>query len=179
LDDEVLIHLHCYNSEGAAVWRERRRTEDPAYDRYWRLMTVRATVHCPNCSATLDMSPKAVGMGAGSWPVNCTACHRTSAKCFSGYGVGADGYSKLESIRGDFVRSRHLDHINQRVREVARDFDSLLDAAPCACGARFSLAAKPRCPRCEQVVFDTYFHAVDEPLSEERRKRLESLFRNG
>src|SRR5687767_11161377 len=75
--DEVLIHLHCYNSKGAALWRERRRAEDPAYDRYWRLMTVRAPIHCPNCSATLDMSPKGAEMGGGSWVVNCTACHRT------------------------------------------------------------------------------------------------------
>ena len=177
-DDEELIHLRCYDSEGAAAWRERRYAKDPAYDRYCRLMAVRVPVHCPHCSASLDMSPKAVGMGAGSWPVNCTACHRTSPRNFSGYGAGEDGYLRLESIRGDFVRSRDLEHIDQRVRKVARDFDRLIEYGRCTCGAPFSLAAKPRCPHCDHVVFDTYFHVIDEPLSEEQRKRLDALFRN-
>jgi hypothetical protein len=178
-DDDELIHLRCYNSPGARAWREQRRAAEPAYDRYWRLMTVREPVRCPACDAALDLSPKAVGMAAGCWSVHCTTCHRTSVERFSGYGPGKEGWVKIEMIRADFVRSRHLDRLDERVRQVARDYDRFVDPFSCKCGGRFSLAAKPRCPHCERVVVDTYFHVVDEPLTEEQRKRLETLFGGG
>jgi hypothetical protein len=123
------------------------------------------------------MSPKAVGIGAGSWDVHCGACHRTGSDSFSGYGQSRVGYGMIVSIRGDFVRSRRLGTVEARVVELARTFDHFINKAPCECGGRFSLAAKPRCLRCDGVAVDSWFHVLDEPLSEGQRKRLEALMR--
>jgi hypothetical protein len=65
LDDDVAIHIKCWGSEDANAWREQLRATDPAYDRSLRLMTLREPVTCPHCRVSLEMSPKAVGMGAG------------------------------------------------------------------------------------------------------------------
>jgi hypothetical protein len=175
-DDEELIHFRCYNSAAAVAWREQRRAEEPAYDRYLWLKTHRQPVRCPHCSAMLDMSPRVTGMMGSMLPVNCTRCHRATTSRFSFDRPGEAIWRRIEVIRGDFVRSRHLDRIEECLRQVAREYDRFVDPFPCKCGGRFSLAAKPRCPRCEHVVFDSYFHVVDEPLSEDERKQLGFLF---
>jgi hypothetical protein len=176
LNDDAFIHLRCYNSIGAKTWRAARRAADPAYDRYWKLMTIREPIACPHCKAALEISPKAVGMGAGSWSVHCTTCHRSSPKSFLGYGETSDAYSNLERIRGDFVSSRNLEQIDARMNDLASANDHYVNQQPCQCGARFSLAAKARCLCCDRVVIDSYFHVVDEPLSKERIEQLEALF---
>jgi hypothetical protein len=178
-DDEELIHFRCYNSARAVAWREERRAEDPTYDRYLRLTTPREPVHCPHCSAMLEMSSRVVGMMGSMLPVNCTKCHRATTRAFSFGEPGEAIWAWIDAIRADFVRARHLDSIDERLREVAREYNRFVDPFPCKCGGQFSLAAKPRCPRCEHVAFDTYFHVIDDPLSEEQRKRPESLFGGG
>ena len=65
-------------------------------------------------------------------------------------------------VEQDFIRGRGLDDIDRRVAGIAQAYDHLINAQQCSCGGRFSLSAKPRCPRCDAVAFDSYFHDVDE-----------------
>src|SRR5687768_3317892 len=109
MDDEVLMHLSCYNSPGAQAWRAQMQSADPAFDRWSNLMTVGVDFNCPACSAALRRGPKAVGMCAGSWTVHCTRCHRQTM--LSEYGGSSQACDMMEQLRADFVRSRRLEEI--------------------------------------------------------------------
>ena len=160
LDDEVAMCLRCLNSPSGKAWREAKRAADPLYDRYHTLITVSLPAECPQCGLPLYVSAKARGMASACWDVPCLNCHRWRPKPMYGFGDTEAAFNALQSIEHDFVRSRGLDQIEHRVAEVARAYDHLINAEPCPCGGRFSLAAKPRCPRCNTVAFDSFFHDV-------------------
>lgn len=174
--EDTFWHHGCNNSPAGRAWQEQRCAADPTYQRYLDLITQRLPVTCPHCGAAMELWPKGRGMGGDAWDVNCTACHRTGRKSLSAYGSSSDGYKAITTVGEDFVHSRHLDQTDNRVREIALAYDHYVDAEPCPCGGRFSLAAKVRCLRCDQVLIDSYFHWAVEPLTEQRRKRLTELF---
>jgi hypothetical protein len=179
-DERLALHVYCYGTQAAREWWARRRAEDARYARYCRLMARWEEVTCPRCGTTFNMEPKAVGMCAGSWPLNCTECRRIGPKRLSGYRKPmSSGYDRIEVIRHDFVCSRRLDEIDALMRELAAEFDDIIDPDPCGCGGRFSLAARPRCLRCDHVVYETCFNTVHELLTEEQIRRLNAKFGPG
>lgn len=173
---EFYIHAKCYNSDAAKRWGESHRLEDPAYDSYLRWMVHREPITCLSCGELLDLSAKAIGMGAGAWPVSCLACHRSCPRGLSGYGESEKIYTAVEAVRYDFVRSLKLKSIPQRMEQIARKYDYLFVDQRCKCGGSFSLAAKCRCPYCDDIAEETCFHVVDVPLTEEQKQRLRQLF---
>ena len=173
---EFYIHAKCYNSDAAERWRESHRLEDPAYDSYLRWMVDRKPITCLSCGAPLDLSAKAIGMGADTWSVNCLACHRTSPRGLSAYGKSKKIYMAVAAVRDDFVRSLKLKSIPKQMQQIARKYDYLFVDQRCKCGGSFSLAAKCRCPYCDDIAEETYFHVVDVPLTEEQLLRLRQLF---
>ena len=125
------------------------------------LMTLAYPLVCPACGTQLAMNPKAIGMGAGSWEVQCTACSRILSGGISGYNQQtALAYNQLTTLRRRFVESGNLGLVEEEVIAVAREYDPSLKRPLCDCGASFSIAAKPRCPACGAVAFDSYFHYV-------------------
>ncbi len=80
---DVVFHLSCFNSPAAQAWRARAMAADPAYRRFTELTTEELPVTCPGCGEVHAVSPKAVGMAAGSWNPNCTRCHRQSPEALS------------------------------------------------------------------------------------------------
>jgi hypothetical protein len=179
VDGDALIHLHCYNSPAAREWRAQRCRVDPMYARSMRLMTLREPVACEHCGVALNLLPKAIGMGAGSWEVTCIQCPRPGPASLSAYGEAREYFAQLANVRHDFILGRNLDDVDRRVAELAMKADHLVNGlvcgSRCPCGGQFSIAAKPRCPHCGEVAFDSYFHLVDNPQSEERRARLRAL----
>jgi ribosomal protein L37AE/L43A len=160
LDDDVWMCLTCLNSPEGSAWRQARRAADPAYDRFWLLSTVSLHAECPECRQPLYVSAKARGMASAVWDVPCTHCHRRRPQPMYAFGPTEPAFDALQRVEYDFIRSRRLDETEQRVREIAQAYDPLLNAHPCTCGGRFSLAAKPRCPRCNAVAFDSFFHDI-------------------
>jgi hypothetical protein len=166
--DVELVHQSCLISPALQAWEEARRAADPAYDRWCVLMrTLGHRFACPHCGASLALWPKAGGnMGTPYWAMGCLNCHRTGPGALSAF----DGTAETQAVFGpmldlkrDFALSRDLDRIARRVAELARQYDHRINPEPCACGGRFSLSAKPRCPRCDVIAFDSYFHEVYEP----------------
>jgi hypothetical protein len=173
--DGTFQHLRCLNSPAGRAWHLERRAIDATFDRYCRLLTIREPIVCSDCGTAMEMTPKGVGMGASAWVAACCACHRTGAATISPYDEG-DVWRLLNGIMRDFTRARRLKEIKGRVLKAARLYDSLVNRKACDCGGRFSVAAKPRCLGCDGIVIDTWFHVFEEPLSEERRRRVEEFW---
>ena len=74
------------------------------------------------------------------------------------------------------VLSRNLETIDARMQRFASEFDHFVNQSPCVCGSRFSLAAKPRCLRCDKVVHDSYFNTVHERLTKGQELRMVERF---
>ena len=130
------------------------------------LMTLAHPITCPQCSAQLAMNPKAIGMGAGSWEVQCAACSRFLCGGVSGYDTRtAPAYRRLSELRRQFVDTGDLASVADEILTLARDCDATFSDRRCECGAQFSIAAKPRCPACSAVAFDSYFHYVFTPAT--------------
>ncbi len=130
------------------------------------LMTLAQPVACPQCHAQLAINPKAIGMGAGSWEVQCAACFRILYGGVSRYDVRtAPAYQRLAEHRRQFVDSGDLASVEAEVIALARDHDASIKQRRCECGSQFSIAAKPRCPVCSAVVFESYFHYVFTPAT--------------
>ena len=128
------------------------------------LMTFAHPITCPECGAHLAMNPKAVGMGAGSWEIQCVACSRILFGGVSHYNKRTTlAYAQLETLRRQFVDSGDLSLVDAEVIALARDYDTYIKQPRCQCGSPFSIAAKPRCPVCNAVAFETYFHYVFKP----------------
>src|SRR5690242_19677017 len=71
LHPELSVHFNCFISEDFRVWCAGQKRTDPAFARYWELMTAAIPISCPTSDLSLRRSPKAVGMGAGSWEASC------------------------------------------------------------------------------------------------------------
>lgn len=112
------------------------------------------------------MNPKAIGMGAGSWEIQCTTCSRILFGGLSGYDKRtASAYDRLTALRRKFVDSGDFGTVEAEVVALARDYDTYIKQPRCECGSPFSIAAKPRCPICSAVAFESYFHYVFRPDS--------------
>ena len=158
--DGVRYHVGCINSDAGREWVEQRRRQDPGYRRYLDLMTVGLAHRCPSCGHEHLMSPKATGMGAGSWEVSCTVCHRHRRGLLAYIPEQSPAYQRLEQIRGDFVRGRDLEKVDRELAELAHAVDHMLP--PCDCGGATSVAARPLCPSCHAIVSDSAFNIVYE-----------------
>ena len=173
-DDATLLHLHCFNSVGGRAWRERRRAADPVYDRYCRLQSTQSPITCRHCGAALELYVKGVGMAASDWTANCIRCHRVGRRSVSPYSEQR-AWAAIADVCRDFVRGRGLDAIWPRALAVAKWFDWLVDSGPCECGGRYSLAAPVRCLRCDGVLIYSPFHTAQEPMTDQRRQRMEEM----
>lgn len=155
----VQLHLHCLNSPAGVSWTRERAEADPAYARYLSLITMGHEVACPACSSSERLSPKAIGMGAGHWEVNCRGCHR-HRPLLSAYRGSRERelYDTLSGLALEFRLSANPAGILTRVEHLAIEADSLFAGETCSCGGRFSVAARPRCSRCNEVILDSPFH---------------------
>jgi hypothetical protein len=160
--DELRVHHYCFNSPAGRAWRNAKRAAEPLYDRYIRLSTVGLPIECPNCRHPLIASAKARGMGTATWRVPCLNCYRYRPEPMYPFGAYEAPFDALQAVEHHFIRSHRLGETDDRVAEIARACDFIINARPCVCGGHFSLAAKPRCPRCNAVAFDSYFHDVYE-----------------
>ncbi|MBB6050566.1 hypothetical protein [Armatimonas rosea] len=126
-------------------------------------MTLALPITCPLCGMQLAMNPKAIGMGAGSWEVQCTECWQ-ACEGVSGYDSRtALAYKQLSELREQFVNTGDITLVEDDILKLAHDYDVTFQDRHCDCGAPFSIAAKPRCPVCSAIVFNSYFHYVFTP----------------
>ncbi len=148
-------HLSCLNSPAGTAWRAKRSQSDPGYARYLRLSTVGLRVVCPSCGEECCLSAKARGMGAGMWEICCTECSRITF--LNGYAHEAE-YQRVGAAERSYLLHPNSDAWRTEVVALARTADENLRDRTCACGGRFSLAAKPRCPHCRAILLDSFFH---------------------
>lgn len=142
-------------------WVGQQMESSQRYRRYSELISVARPIECPSCSLGQAISPKAFGMGAGGWEVNCVSCHRVSSQLLSAYSKHTRRtYHRLEALCTEFLGEFELDRITPLIRAIAAKKDRAWAEQPCECGGRFSLAAMPRCIRCQEVVELTYFHVT-------------------
>jgi len=160
---DIYIHWQCQASTEYQEWVNSQRLNDPLYDRYWDMMTVGKPIECSHCGEQQAISPKAVGMGAGIWDLNCTHCHQLSTQPLNGYTDDAN-YQQLERLRNDFICSRDLELMDERIAAISASIESVNRRKNCRCGGQFSLMAKPRCVKCNAVLIDSYFHVSFKPL---------------
>lgn len=170
---DIFIHWQCHNTPEYQAWVTQQRHLDALYNRYWEMMTLGKSITCPQCHQSQKISPKAVGMEAGIWSINCTNCHRLSPRSFHAY-TDSENYEKLERLREDFVCSRELESIETRIAEIEASIkennrtkykprqtlgiSAFITFPKCDCGGKFSLQAKPRCCDCNAILLDSYFH---------------------
>ena len=155
---DCFVHSQCLMTKQYQDWITKHKSENAQYRRYWDLMTVAFPVECPQCKKKVGLFPKAIGMGAGNWEVNCSDCHHASYQGLSGY-TDESAYGKLEELRENYLIGK-LDRLDAQVHELANLYDSKLPEQKCNCGGHFSLAAKPRCIYCNAVLIDSYFHCA-------------------
>ena len=152
------VHSQCLITKQYQNWIEKHKNENAQYRRYWNLMTVGLPVECPQCKRRVGLFPKAIGMGAGNWEVNCSDCHNASYQGLSGYTHDL-AYSQLEELREQYLIGK-VEDIDTQNQKLANLYDSKLPWQKCDCGGHFSLAAKPRCIYCNAVLIDSYFHCA-------------------
>jgi hypothetical protein len=162
VNPKLFIHWQCYTLPEYQDWVKSQRTEDPVCDRYWEMMTVGKLTRCRQCNEHQAISPKAVGMDAGSWELHCTKCHRRTQKSLSGYTDKAT-YQQLTKLREDFLRSHDLESITEVITALADAIETESSPQNCRCGGRFSIRAKPRCVKCDEILIDSYFHISFKP----------------
>lgn len=144
-------------------WVSQQMDSSQRYRRYAELISVARPIECPACTLEQAISPKAFGMGAGDWEVNCVSCHRVSSQLLSAYSKRTRRtYHRLETLRAQFLGELKLDRITPVIDAIAAKEDRAWAEQPCECGGSFSLAAMPRCIRCREVVEPTYFHVTFE-----------------
>lgn len=160
----VNLHLHCLNSPAGNAWTQAKADADPLYARYLSLITLGYRLHCSACGSLESLSPKATGMGAGHWEASCRACHRYQP-LLNAYRSPAEGRvcDALGRLARDIALSRDPAGVLRRVEHLAEEGDALLPPEPCACGGAYSLAARPRCSRCREVLIDSPFHFTLTP----------------
>ena len=165
---DCFVHSQCLMTQQYRDWMEKRKSENWQYRRYWDMITVALPVECPQCHQQVGLFPKAVGMGAGNWEINCSNCHNVASRGLCGY-TNQRVYSKLEELREDYMMGR-LNLINAEIHKLATQYDSQLPEKKCSCGGRFSLAAKPRCIYCDAVLIDSFFHCSGQVVSSSLNK---------
>lgn len=159
LRPNVFVHSQCLNEPAYSNWVAEQRARDPEYARYWDMMTYGLPHKCLGCGATLNLAPKAVGMGAGGWDVCCDACPRVLRNGISAY-AHPEVFARLEAAREKFLIGRNIAGLKEELLALSAECDPLLKTGICTCGGQFSLAAPPRCPQCHAVAIDSCFHTV-------------------
>ena len=162
VNPKIFIHWQCLLSPEYQNWVKSQRKKEPIYDRYWDMMTVGKPTICKQCDESQRTSPKAVGMAAGSWELHCTRCHRLTPNALNGYKDIAT-YQKLTQLREDFLRSHDLESITEAITSLADDLETVSSSENCRCGGCFSIKAKPRCVKCDEILVDSYFHISFKP----------------
>jgi len=127
--------------------------------RYRELMTMGIQATCQKCGhVETHICPKATGWSPSVWEMNCVACYRVNL-AFDAYRPEHKSVTRqLREAFDDFLTASKLDELDARINELARCFDPLIENRECECGAVFSIAAKPRCKQCGEIIFDSYFH---------------------
>lgn len=169
-------HFHCLNSPEGTAWREKRERDDPSYARYLRLMTVGLPIECPSCRTACAVSAKARGMGAGSWEACCTACNNITT--LNAY-VHRKDYEAVMAAEKLMFSDSHGDAWRTAMLEIAKTADANLDERTCNCGAPFSVAAEPRCPKCRTVLMDSFFHYSFKRFGDARHHTWHTSVRSG
>ena len=150
----LFIHVQCMMTEDYQVWHREQCKEVPAYDRYWKLMTVGLPMTCKGCSAEFCISPKSVGFGAGAWELNCNVCSATShEKVFQ-----EPMLNQLAALREEFCIAA-TESESFLVLEMVEELEKNLEPILCTCGGSFTLVAYPRCPFCSEVAITSCFHS--------------------
>jgi len=162
--DGVHVHLHCLNSPEGRARDQAQREADPQYARYSMLITVGRVVSCTGCGAAGRLSPKGYGMGGGQWEVNCSGCHRhRSGLNASRSPAEAALVKRLQVLWQSFKLGEDVPGILDEVSEI-EGFDDLARSTEqderCGCGGTHSVAARPRCEHCRDVLLDSPFHVV-------------------
>lgn len=162
----VHLHLHCLNSAAGRAWTQARADADLLYARYLSLITLGYEIHCSACGSLERLSPKAISMGAGHWEANCRSCHR-HRPLLNAYRSPAerDLCSALGRLAQDFKLGRSPAGVLMHVEHLSQEGDALLARESCTCGGDFSLAARPRCARCQEVLIDSPFHFTLNPAA--------------
>ncbi len=163
----VRMHLHCINSDAGREWTRRKAETDPEFARHLELSTVGGRRECAGCGALERTSPKAYGMGAGTWEMNCTSCHR-SRPLLSAYGSPErrDLVLRIQQLGLEFRRSAAVPALLDQMQALADRHDGDLAPDPCECGGRYSLAAFPRCSRCATPLLESPFNIAVGPVPE-------------
>jgi hypothetical protein len=151
----VWCHDTCLNSPQGIAWREHKRKSDPGFDRFWRLQAVGLRTTCPSCGKDCLIAAKARGMAAGDWQTCCSRCSNITT--LNGY-VYSQDYEALMAAEKEFLRDGKSTGWQIQVENLALTVDRKLTERRCSCGGRFSVAAKPRCPHCHEVLLDSCFH---------------------
>ncbi len=156
--DEYLC-FNDFTSESGKQWRDNKRREDPAYDRYKRLLSLGGPRQCPVCGFGMRLRLKAGGMGAGIWEVSCTTCYRVNYDGISAYRMEQElGYNAVSALETAYETGQVGDEeLEEAIGRLAKVYDATIRPTQCECDGHFSLAAKPRCARCASVLLDTYF----------------------
>jgi hypothetical protein len=162
--EQLQMHLHCINSEDGRAWTQRQEASDPAFARYLDIATVGRAHRCAGCGSAERTAPKAYGMGAGIWEMNCTGCHR-SRPALSVYHSAErrELVMRIQLLERDFRRGVRVDATLEQITALAAEHDQVLAPEPCACGGAFSLAASPRCSRCGTQLVQSPFNVSCGP----------------
>jgi len=155
----VQLHLHCLNSPAGVSWTRMRAQADPLYARYLSLITIGHQITCSACGSSERLSPKASGMGAGHWEASCRSCHRYRVLLNACRGsTERELVDALANLAREFRLGVDPAGPLDRVEQLAAEADPRLAEETCSCGDRFSLAARPRCSSCQEVLLDSPFH---------------------
>jgi hypothetical protein len=129
-------------------------------ERYRALMTMGIHAKCPHYDfLETHICPKATGWSPNVWEMNCVQCYRVNANAFDAYKPGHRiVIEALTKQFDDFLAGVELEALDEKMASLASEFDHLMTNSECHCGAKYSISAKPRCKKCGEVVFDSYFH---------------------
>lgn len=159
LRPEDHVHSMCLSGPAYSKWVEEQRALDREYARYWDMLTYGLPCACPECGLSLNLAPKAVGMGADNWELCCSECPQELPNGISGY-AHPEIYSRLEALREKFLIGRDLMGLKKELLALSVECEVLLENRSCDCGGYFSVAAPPRCPQCSSVAIDSCFHTL-------------------
>ena len=128
------------------------------------LTTMGQAVTCPHCGQVSYIYPKGTGYQPYLWEVNCEKCHLFKIGLHAYRPDHRDAVEELQTLMDSFLDQGPIDSTMQRIKELADKIDPILEHTICQCGGRLSVRAKPRCLHCDEVVLDSVFHYVDEPV---------------
>lgn len=155
------FHIGCLNSEAAQKWREARRVDDPRYRRYHELLTAGRQLSCLKCGETNYLYPKFIGHSP-SWELCCNRCSNVDVNGINPYEL-PDIAEPLLSLYDEFMQGKELSEMKDDIKGITTLFEAKETPAKCECGGVYSIAARPRCRACKEVLLESIFHYSDGP----------------